>query len=37
MPELGEFLTHLLESQSEIVLKNLVLCARIDHDEEHTS
>ncbi|HVI61103.1 MAG TPA: ABC transporter substrate binding protein [Bradyrhizobium sp.] len=35
MPELGEFLTHLSESQSEIVLENLVLCARIDHDEEH--
>ena len=35
MPELSEFLTHLSESQSETVLANLVLCARIDHDEEH--
>jgi ppGpp synthetase/RelA/SpoT-type nucleotidyltranferase len=35
MPELSEFLTHLSESQSEIVLENLVLCARIDHDEEY--
>ena len=35
MPELSEFLTHLSETQSEAVLENLVLCARIDHDEEH--
>jgi ppGpp synthetase/RelA/SpoT-type nucleotidyltranferase len=35
MPELSEFLTHLSEPQSETVLENLVLCARIDHDEEY--
>jgi ppGpp synthetase/RelA/SpoT-type nucleotidyltranferase len=35
MPELSEFLTHLSESQSETVLENLVLCDRIDHEEEH--
>jgi len=35
MPELGEFLTHLSEPQSEVMLENLVLCPRIDHDEEH--
>ena len=35
MPELGDFLTHLSESESETVLENLVLCPRVEHDEEH--
>jgi hypothetical protein len=34
MRELQAFLSELSEAQCEVILENLALCARIDHDEE---